>query len=301
MKKKESFDWKLLIIIFLVLLIIFILVNVYVTEEKETKNDEEIKENNNDEDKIEEKLTINSKIVLDTYKKVPINTLIPVTIYWKDLTNSVYLSTKQTYDTLNKTFIMDNALSFITLKDLNPEPKESNQGPYTLKKSIIEKHIKNIYGDVNFDFAVYNQENGITATGGDVGTGLRFKDFYCNKYVNEEYTCYYFNAGGIIVNETKEYRKLVDVKEDGDYLYLYDYRFAVAPVYAEEGMFTETYSIHVDENAMVGRIEERDLSELTDPYEGLAEIVKDKKIMYKHTFKKDNNNNYYWISTEQEK
>ena len=34
MKKKESFDWKLLIIIFLVLLIIFILVNVYVTEEK---------------------------------------------------------------------------------------------------------------------------------------------------------------------------------------------------------------------------------------------------------------------------
>ena len=318
-RKQEEFDVKTLIIIVLILMILSILLYVYVEEKEEnlpkennevTNNSEEQNEETNDDKKENtnneinnqenKKLTINDKIVIDTYKKVPTNTLIPVTIYWKDLTNSVYLSTKQTYETLNNTFVIDNALSFVKDDELTPKINSQTKGPYKLKKSKIKEKIEYLYGSVDFDFNKYNRENGITESNSDIGTGLKFKDLYCNKYVNEEYYCYSFKDNSEYI-KTEEYRKLIKVDTKDEYMYLYDYHFTVAPIYAEEGMFTETYSIHVDENAMVGRIEEKELSDLNDKYEGIEKIVKDKKIMYKHTFKKDKSGNYYWISTEQEK
>lgn len=266
-------------------------------EEVNNKDDSQNNEGNNN---IDDTLSIDDEIVIETYKKVPTGTLNTSTVYWKDLTNTVYLSIKQTYDTLTKKFIMENVLSHIESSDFTPIYDINSQGPFKLQKSTLEEKIKYIYGDVDFDLIQYNSENGITATGGDVGTGLRINDLYCNKYVDEEYYCYPFNAGGIVILP-EEYRKLVKVEEDENYLYLYDYHLVVAPIYSEEGTITDNYSIHVDENAMVGMVTRDEYFAFDDKYEGLMNKIGDKAKLYKHTFKKDNTGNYYWISTEQEK
>lgn len=312
---KKGFDSKLILIIVLLVLVIAMAFYIFILKSKTDDNgrnvidqDNTVNSENNGESNNQDEgmLSLDDKIVVGAYEKLPRDTINSST-GWADLTNSNYLSTKQSYETLQKNFIMNHALLFVDGNDFEiVEGMEPGSELYKLKKSVIEENIKNIYSDVEFDFETYNVENGITSSGGDVGGGLLITNpsLYCNKYVEEEYWCYPYNMGGAVAVSSMFFRNLVSAELVDDYLYLYDYQFKLMPIWSEEGDNLEGYGVYPDEFGLVGTITEDEhlsFESKKAEYDSIVQKFGDKLKLYKHTFKKDNNGNYYWVSTEQEK
>lgn len=170
---------------------------------------------------------------------------------------------------------------------------------YVYKKETVEKKIREIFGD---DATVIHES-------------CSPADGYKRIYENGKYICYAYEGGGDVPWSNSNYQ-LIKAETNGDNMYLYDkYVHMVESDNIIDGInYAGTYDIYTASDREVLIAEKLDL-EKAGVYDGwnsdmywndfektymknLFNAIKNKENTFKHTFSKDINGNYCWISTE---
>ena len=139
---------------------------------------------------------------------------------------------------------------------------------YKVAKSTIEKTYKNIFGKNIEDTKEFNIDNLNICY-------LKDDNYYCGLSETFTYT---------IGSESTIYRVIKKAVEKGDNIIIYDYFLKIRD--------NKCYSNYTTT---------KELSKCSDKYDGKNmnyKLMKKYGTLYKHTYKKDSNNNYYWISSE---
>lgn len=180
----------------------------------------------------------------------------------------------------------------------NDTYKSVHEFAYIYKKEVIEQKAKEIFGDK----ATVIHENCAPYPGED------------RIYQNGSYICYTYEGGGGIPWENSESR-LIKAETDGNNIYLYDnYVHMVEVDDIRDGInYAGTYdiylasdrktllaeSINLENEGVYENISHLSGDALKKAYlENVEKIIGKELKTFKHTFSKDLNGNYYWVSTE---
>lgn len=242
-------------------------------------------------------LDINSQLVEKLYKYI-----LKFNYYDETL---VYQANKVTEDNLDNQIKLLTAFENLdeseaekvkTTDYIGVVDEDGNSYKYLYKKETIEQKVKEIFGA---DATVIHEN-------------CSPFDGYNRIYENGIYTCYAY-AGGGDVPWSESRSQLVKAETDGNNIYLYDNYFHIVNTMDEENNYG-TYDIYATSDRKI-LIEEKIDLEKNGIYEGwdedesfeefkgtymknLSNIIGHKEKTYKHTFTKDANGNYYWVSTE---
>lgn len=144
---------------------------------------------------------------------------------------------------------------------------------------------------------------------GEDGKNINWKSLYSGgmgydvEYIDGNYYWYHYFGGGL-GNCTYGYSELEKATQDGEYIYLYDkYVFfngfdssvnnGKDKYYKSSTMSNELLDVNYSSDYIVS-----DSTSYANNCKNILENNKEKFDTYKHTFKKDADNNYYWVSTE---
>ena len=175
------------------------------------------------------------------------------------------------------------------------EEEDGNSYKYIYTKETVEEKLKEIFGKN----ATVEHEN------------CSPHDGYNRLYENGTYTCYEY-AGGGDVPWSSSVSNLVKAETVGNNVYLYDnYIHLVEAESTETGIEYDIYAtsdrkisiakgINLEEEGIYQGTEELSDDEYLQVYmNNLSNIVgKDKIKTFKHTFSKNDNGNYFWVSSE---
>lgn len=141
-------------------------------------------------------------------------------------------------------------------------------------------------------------------------------DSYTREYINGSYDCYSYEGGGD-TPWSSSFSAILKAEESSDKLYIYD-RYVHLVVVAdirEDGInYGWSYDIFTASDRkqkIATKLNLESLGYYNDISEGLSENERNNILLdrintylrggiqtYKHTFEKDKNGNYYWVSTE---
>lgn len=254
-----------------------------VSQNKNHDDKEEPQNQNNNEETI--KLDVNSNLVKKLYGYI-------VQQNYDNPHEAMYQSKKVTLENLSNYLIMDIIFNNLNedegttitreqmAKELDitdiekigdgTEPVDKTE-PIIFDESVIEEKAKEIFGP---DIKI--QHKSVT---------IRWS--FDKIYKNGKYYCYYNteSGGGF---EQEPLVNILNAEKDGDYIYIYDEFLCID--------FTNDNSHDVytssDQKEKIGTIG----TNVT--YDEAYDKFKDKMKKYKHTFKLDENANYYWVSSE---
>lgn len=314
-KEVKSNKRKLIIISLLILIILLLSFSGYlyykghITKNENTNNQDKININT-ETDKQENENSIENK---EEDKKVELSSEI-MQIYNKYINYDIYYGQNP-----DEEYDGENTMHEI----LNEDTKNKYMIMAAVNSILKERGIKNInfstdYDDEGFEIDLDN-EKFPTISEKDLKQKIKemFKidaTFKFNKkYEGNNMTVQYrnnlfevFNGVNKSVATSKSYFKITDYKKENEYLYIYD-DFALligemvqSEIYADNSMSKRLRLCIDDYN------EETNKSTCTcndikvkNEYCGPNFYDIDSIIQkYKHTFKKDNDGNYYWINTE---
>lgn len=246
-------------------------------------------------------IDINSEFVKELYSRLFVSNFIA-----NDYEGSFYKNDKTTLETLSNT---EKSLAVLTYLE--------KQGKERVEQDAIElsvlrqmKHFSEEHDFVD-DIRVYSKEEIEDAVNKIFGENVKinFENFdgcgECFEYIDGRYYAYVFPGGGFGAL-TEGLGQIQYVIEDGDYVYIYDKfvfkrYFAVETNYkgytsddltayyasSEDEKYVAIHKIDIDIDAYEFELEDDIIYDLYDSLN-----------LYKHTFKKDKNGNYHWVSTE---
>lgn len=315
-EKKVSLGTVICLIIIFILIMCLAGMYVYYNfiPRENVNNEININENNNIEnnDNINDKeqqitsLDINNQLVEKLYSYI-----LKFNYYDETL---VYQANKVTYSSI------DNQLKLLTafenldesqaekVKVEKNDPQygfisgvedDGNVYKYVYKKELIEQKVKEIFGA---DATVIHEN-------------CAPHDGYNRDYKNGLYTCYQYEGGGDVPWSMSK-TQLIKAETDGNNIYVYDiYLHMVEVDNIINGInHYGTFDIYATSDRKITIANKIDLEEkgVYAGTENLAGEEHDKKYMsnilnvlgedkiktFKHTFTKDTNGNYNWVSTE---
>ncbi len=251
-------------------------------EEKNNKKEESSKEDSSKEENAETKEENKLKeISIDSTKVKTAYDIIPH-IDGLNIMENAYQSEKTTLDKLSNELILGMALYRTEFNGDNTKPIEGEEEGYdpnsllgdswfTFESSVIQNTVKKLYGK--------EVENGNSEP-------------FSGESIMYENGKYHYSYGGNGFIRTTNVREIVKAYEDENYLYIED-RYAY--IYNNfENEENEIYEVYKNSN-------KKDIiSEITKE-ETLEDIIKNHKDQmqsYKHTFAKNVDGTYYWVSTE---
>lgn len=103
----------------------------------------------------------------------------------------------------------------------------------------------------------------------------------------DDYLCYKVTGSNTSLNETKT--KIIKVIKYHDYIEIYDKYIWIENKYQGTQYKQDYYKSHLKKEIIVSK---------TTPTSTIDEKIIDSGALYKHIFKKDSKNNYYWYSSE---
>lgn len=298
--KKEPIKIRLstviLLFIILILIIAIIVIVFYyqnkinndtnLIENKITKNNTQInsnksldkesnvdKSNDTNEKKIK-KIDTNDELIQKLYSYIP-------AIEYK-IQKNAYQDKKITINELQNDFILSVAFTKLSLKN-EDKKKISDEynvdsGWYSFDANILQNKVKELYGEnVNIPNQTFDDGAGVVCS-----------------YSNGEYM---YSVGGGSNESLMPVSKIVEAYSQNDEIYIITKNTTfVSNAENEKG------SLYTD-STLANKIKDyQDEKYIAMDGNKIAEYIikNDEKIMinYKHTFKKDTNGNYYWVSTE---
>lgn len=237
--------------------------------------------NSIDEDLLKEELTIDSELVKNLYKFIKVDNTIK---------NSIYTNEVITSSNLDKNFILTKALEEVKQCKYDSSGNLINEEVKFTKEQLKDKVIELYGNDIVEDYEVYISE---TAYGG------WSYDALTNTYLPEG------GSGGCsITNTIVDDKPIVKVTKDEEYVYVYNEIYFGISSFGNTWIYAD-YNDYVN-NVLIGKEQSDELPytrfEGSLDYDNLYKYFKDKYpniiYTYKHTFKKGENDNYYWVSTE---
>ena len=232
-----------------------------------------------------EELNIKSEIVLGIYTKIPKGEF----DYKKFTYYSTYNSKKQTIDKLNDDFIINSALYNLDYDDFSPnytaDPEMQNQ-VYKLSKETMLEKINDIFGEIEFDIEKYAKDKILN---------LKFNALTSSQYIDGDFYFYeYFDSTKVLSSEV--FNKLIKAEQEHDYIYLYDKYLRVV---SSDEKPNEVFEIYYDEKTKSKEtLTSDEFYNLESSLDNLEKLKNIKAYTYKHTFKKIDDDNYVWVSTE---
>ncbi len=298
--KKEPIKIRLstviLLFIILILIIAIIVIVFYyqnkinndtnLIENKITKNNTQINSNksldkesnvdksNDTNEKEIKKIDTNDELIQKLYSYIP-------AIEYK-IQKNAYQDKKITINELQNDFILSVAFTKLSLKN-EDKKKISDEynvdsGWYSFDANILQNKVKELYGEnVNIPNQTFDDGAGVVCS-----------------YSNGEYM---YSVGGGSNESLMPVSKIVEAYSQNDEIYIITKNTTfVSNAENEKG------SLYTD-STLANKIKDyQDEKYIAMDGNKIAEdiIKNDEKIMinYKHTFKKDTNGNYYWVSTE---
>lgn len=298
--KKEPIKIRLstviLLFIILILIIAIIVIVFYyqnkinndtnLIENKITKNNTQINSNksldkesnvdksNDTNEKEIKKIDTNDELIQKLYSYIP-------AIEYK-IQKNAYQDKKITINELQNDFILSVAFTKLSLKN-EDKKKISDEynvdsGWYSFDANILQNKVKELYGkNVNIPNQTFDDGAGVVCS-----------------YSNGEYM---YSVGGGSNESLIPVSKIVEAYSQNDEIYIITKNTTfVSNAENEKG------SLYTD-STLANKIKDyQDEKYIAMDGNKIAEdiIKNDEKIMinYKHTFKKDTNGNYYWVSTE---
>lgn len=200
-----------------------------------------------------------------------------------DFIDKTYNSSITKYDDLDDASLFVYAIN--TLGDKATVDEQNSDDSYTITylETDVLNGIKKVFGS---DKTIPNS--------------LKEKSFSINgniscQYDDSKYVCNIPYAGGYGMTDIKNLEKATS---KGNEIYLYD-----KYIYIERGDMVDSnyicaniYSNPIDQD-LLASINCDDMDNYND-WNSYYELVSNINISFKHTFKKDKNNEYYWYSTE---
>lgn len=270
-------------------------------EENNTQIEEQTPENKEEEKKEEEKveikepdLNMDGEFVKSLYKKIPIQ-------YFCQSLYSYYKTTEADMTGNQKMlFILNN------MRENNQYKKKSAEGiidrldrTLGVDGYINEVDVFNVEEVEDLFKSVFGSKQNIVKE--DIETHLG----YVYEYDKQD-DCFYghgYAGGGGFGFYQNHMINSVEKSEDNKEIYIYEYYIKVAREYvqAQDSGISKVYTYSENSN-YIGEIEERPESfhfdeakqkELFEKYKNDGKLVK-----FKHTFKLDDNGNYYWYCCE---
>ena len=322
MDKKKN---KTLIICILLILLIASIVALCAVHMSKSSNKNIPNEANNDE-LIELNINDNLPVQLSQiplkYNNIGISDESKINNQFKE---SFYKDQKVTFDTLS-----DDEKIIAVLNNVSPQDVViTNLQSFGAKRfkafnNYSEEQIQSQYYDVpaeenladdgmlNTAIKVYNHdviEKTAIKIFGDDGKNINWKSIYSGgmgydvEYIDGNYYWYHYLGGGL-GNCTYGYSELEKATQSGDYIYLYDkYIFmnkydsmvnnGKDKFYKSSTMDNELLDVNYSNDYNVANSQS-----FSDDCKNILDNNNDKFNTYKHTFKKGEDNNYYWVSTE---
>ena len=248
-------------------------------------------------------LSIEDEVVKKLYKDIYKSTCVE-----EELSFYPYRTTKVTYGSLSKLYVVRVVMASVENNtDGIALAKEKTGGPNNwayvdISVPVFNRILKEKFGNVT-DFTTNDLKNAL-GQNKDVLTGIiKYNNFNASfncmddvvgvntnvtGVVNNKITCMVMQGGGCGV---LNYTKLVKAEKDNNNIYIYDsfvavrnnkyYKSATETVdvsginLSNEGAFPRNYNLETIMNNYINRL-----------------------YTYKHTFTKDNNGNYYYVSSE---
>lgn len=280
MKNKEPITMHLstVILLFIILILLFALALMYMYYNKDSKNEAKTNTNKTEvtnntkptEESNKKELSITSSTVKDVYNYIPV---INGDIY-NQTTPNAYQTKKITADDLDSRLLLAKAFD-------NLENNNMSTGQDLEAKKVTEQALK-----------IYNKEiEPITFSFGAMG--LEYMD-----------GTYGFSNGGYIQITVDNICNIEEAYEENDELYIIDgYIMAITEDGdVQAGDETATLSIYNSSDSKKALVEETINREEKFDYEEWVDDIKEKYSSefkkYKHTFKKNDNGEYYWYSSE---
>lgn len=299
-----------MIIIFILLIVLAVL--GFIKEKNiETAQSNAIQTSNVDTDMSinTEELDKNSELVKELYSKI----LKSNYIYCNDdgeFLGSFYKDKKVTVDDLSNEEKLVAVLQYLTENN-----KGKNMDFSDLEDEVLDK-LEYYVGEVgdkgnSSEVEIYDDNEVKAAVEEIFGNNVNVTGFtidnhcaYVYEYYDEKYYSYSYPGGGYGIG-AYGYSEIQSAEKTGDYIYIYD-KFIYREDYPTDGEEYIEYYTDSTKNNSIDKILFSD-----NNYKVIEDTIKDnveannliskyneKLNTYKHTFKKDANGNYYWVSTE---
>lgn len=300
-EKKVSLGTVICIIIIFILIFalgaMYVYYNYTPKQNNNIENEKMNVDNNNQDVQAITALDINSQLVENLYKYIlKFNYYDEILVYQADKVTEENLENQIKLLTAFENLDESEAEKVKTTDYTGVVDEDGNSYKYLYKKETIEQKVKEIFGA---DATVIHEN-------------CSPHDGYNRIYENGIYTCYDYAGGGDVPwSESKS--QLVKAETDGNNIYLYDNYFHMVNTMDEENNYG-TYDIFATSDRKIllekgvnleksGLYEGWDEDETFEEFKGtyiknLSNIIGNKEKTFKHTFTKDVNGNYYWVSTE---
>lgn len=277
--------------IFLIIAIILIIIMGVLLYIQKIESDKQIAELHNKNQELHiETIDINEEQIQELYSIVKMHN-------FGTEEENFYRKSKVTIDDLNNRFKMLAVFNQCFLRHLD-----------------VDNHLIRGWGDISvedFNFVLHDIF-GPTATIEHQNLLNASMEFFYNENENTYVSEINSKTNGLLPN-VNNYSKLIFAEKINDTIYLYDKFIQITglsayPECEEIGVYaTSNTEIIIDSNltqeelsSIVNKYDMLDSGPTINNYEfeGLYEKYKEKILTYKHTFKKDIDGNYYWISSE---
>ena len=276
-KKEIKISLGTVICIFIIFVLIIALLGMWYYNNKNiVNNSNKISETKNDkQEEIENRneaneLNLNSELITELYSYIPV-------ISSNKIEENAYQSNLVTKEDLETEYLLACAFKKLNLLDNQKQPSELVEEWYTFDAEILQEKVKQIYGEKleNKSF--------------DIGYG---------KGCSYENGKYLYGFGGGSGERVYSIRKIQKAYQEDDNLYIED-RYMIFKSDVDTSK-AEIYNASDDRATLIANLDfekttsmenEKLEKELIMQYENEMQI-------YKHTFKKNDNGEYYWYSTE---
>lgn len=290
-KDKKTIVFIILIIILLLIIVGLMLVIATITS-KDNKTNNENKDNNvssaNNSSQIDDSIKEPNEEILQYLNYVPIlEEVVLENDEFYDYNLDAYSGKKVTVNDLNEKLLLSMSYNYANETKTDEKVKLGaicgGNGMCSASKYVTLEDMNNQLKKM------YNVSN-IVSTSFQVSGGLVTK--------TEKYWAVLYSRGSSPINKVN---KFVDYKETDDELII---REKAGFVYDEEGLYSPSlYTDTAKTNKVVDNDDiyktSNDL-DISYPKEKFEQNI-DKFNTFKHTFKKNENGDYYWYSTEMEK
>jgi len=248
--------------------------NVSLVEEKISNEIEEKNKEKNEEKEI----SVNSEVVKNAYVIIP-------KVESENDYKMAYQSKKITFNDLPNKVKLVNIVEHVNFENekIYPGLEDGGYDWFYFDEDVLVKKAKELYGEK----AVINHE--------------KFGPNCAIQYVYKDGR-YLYSYGGQ-ATMVLPVSKMTKATTDNENLYIYDKFVFVIEEWIEEpqqGIIGSKYNIYTnsEQNNKVAEIDMEPSEIIDDVEKYVLEKYSDKMATYKHTFKKDENGNYYWYSTE---
>ncbi len=281
-KEPKTVRLSTVVLLFIILILIIALVLMYMHYNKDTKNEVLTNTNTNQKETTNEvepeesnkkELSTNSSIVKEIYDYIP---AIDEDLYDENpitLPNA-YQTKKVTYDDLNSKLLLANAF-FKSNKDMSSDI-----------------YMNDIESEKVTDFALkyYNEEiEPVSFTMGSIS-------------LIYENGMYGFANGGYTGVYASHIRNIEEAYEENDELYIIDTYLMNISKFGDIQVDDKSVTFEIyDSSERKKTVAEEDIEDadkIEDKNEYISEKYSEKSKKYKHTFKKNDDGEYYWYSSE---